>query len=57
MTFESQVSEYISTEGLLHKSAPVVVALSGGADSVALLAVLSRLGYDCRAAHLSLIHI
>lgn len=29
----------------------MIVALSGGADSVALLAVLSRLGYDCRAAH------
>lgn len=30
---------------------PVIVALSGGADSVALLAVLNMLGYDCRAAH------
>lgn len=30
---------------------PVLVALSGGADSVALLRVLLELGYDCRAAH------
>lgn len=51
MTFETQVKDFIASQGLLHKSAPVIVALSGGADSVALLAVLSRLGYDCRAAH------
>lgn len=49
--FEARVSAFITDKGLLHKRAPVVVALSGGADSVALLAVLSRLGYDCRAAH------
>lgn len=49
--FEARAAEYIAGHGLLHKGAPVVVALSGGADSVALLAVLSRLGYDCRAAH------
>ncbi len=30
---------------------PVLVALSGGADSVALLRVLLELGHDCRAAH------
>lgn len=29
----------------------MLVALSGGADSVALLAVLTRLGYECVAAH------
>ncbi|MDE6854695.1 MAG: tRNA lysidine(34) synthetase TilS, partial [Muribaculaceae bacterium] len=41
----------MAEHGLLHRHAPVLVALSGGADSVALLAVLLRLGYDCRAAH------
>ncbi len=30
---------------------PVIVALSGGADSVALLAILHDMGCDCRAAH------
>ena len=30
---------------------PVLVALSGGADSVALLRVLLELGHSCRAAH------
>ncbi len=49
--FISRTRAFIEERGLLHHSAPVVVALSGGADSVALLAVLSALGYDCRAAH------
>lgn len=50
-TFEQRLSEYISSGKLLHRQAPVIVALSGGADSVALLAALCALGYDCRAAH------
>lgn len=37
--------------GLSPDNAPVIVALSGGADSVALLAALSELGYRCIAAH------
>ena len=49
--FEAIAADYIASKSLLHKQAPVVVAHSGGADSVALLAVLVRLGYDCRAAH------
>lgn len=49
--FERTVAEYIGRHGLLHRNAPVIVALSGGADSVALLAALLALGYDCRAAH------
>ncbi len=51
INFERRTSDFIATQGLLHSGAPVVVALSGGADSVALLAVLIALGYDCRAAH------
>lgn len=48
---EATVAAFIAGRKLLHGKAPVVVALSGGADSVALLAILTRLGYDCRAAH------
>ena len=49
--FENSVATYIKDNNLLHFNAPVIVALSGGADSVALLAALVALGYDCRAAH------
>lgn len=36
---------------MLTDDRPVLVGLSGGADSVALLGVLVRLGYDCIAVH------
>jgi len=36
---------------LLEPEQRVIIALSGGADSVALLVALSRLGYKCVAAH------
>ncbi len=50
--FENKVNNYISQNCLLDKKAgKVIVAVSGGADSVALLAVLTCLGYDCVAAH------
>ncbi len=42
---------YIQRHGLLQQGKPCLVALSGGADSVALLRVLLSLGYDVRAAH------
>ena len=46
-----RVSTYIRQRGLLSKDKPVLVAISGGADSVALLDVLQRAGYQCIAAH------
>ena len=46
-----RVSTYIRKHGLLDKRKPVLVAISGGADSVALLDVLLRAGYKCVAAH------
>ena len=46
-----RVSTYIRKHGLLEKDKPVIVAISGGADSVALLDVLQRAGYTCIAAH------
>lgn len=48
---ESKVLEYIRSNYLLTSDQPVLVALSGGADSVALLRVLLRLGFSCVAAH------
>lgn len=52
--FEDKVSAYITRERLFcdsTSSGPVIVAVSGGADSVALLAVLLALGYECLAVH------
>lgn len=50
--FESKVAEAITRNALLVQDGrPVIVGLSGGADSVALLSVLCRLGYECMAVH------
>lgn len=50
--FENRVKRYIEGHTTLDAGAgPVIVALSGGADSVALLAVAVSLGFDCVAAH------
>ena len=46
-----RVSTYIRKHGLLEKGKPVLVAVSGGADSVSLLDVLVQAGYECVAAH------
>ena len=46
-----RVSTYIKQRGLLDKDKPVLVCVSGGADSVALLDVLTRAGYICVCAH------
>ena len=51
MKIEQQVQSFITQHGLLEPSAKVLVALSGGADSVALLRMLVRLGYGCYAVH------
>ena len=47
----SRVSDFIAKEGLLNKEGLHLVALSGGADSVALLLILKQLGYRIEAAH------
>lgn len=45
------VSQFIRQNALLSKDALHLVALSGGADSVALLLVLHQLGYSIEAMH------
>ncbi|MBO4813708.1 MAG: tRNA lysidine(34) synthetase TilS [Muribaculaceae bacterium] len=49
--FLAKVSAKIEQGDLLNPSQPVLVALSGGADSVALLLALQELGFECVAAH------
>ena len=46
-----KVEKYIAKHHLLDSSNSVLVALSGGADSVALLVALLKLGYRCEAVH------
>lgn len=47
----SKVSQFISSRSLLSADGLHLVALSGGADSVALLLVLQQLGYRVEAVH------
>lgn len=46
-----KIHTYINKHLLLTKDKPVLVGLSGGADSVALLMALTQSGYHCIAAH------
>lgn len=47
----NKVDAFIAENRLLDSSQKHIVALSGGADSVALLLVLRKLGYEVEAAH------
>ena len=49
--FSTRIKEYIKANDLIGDNDKVIVGLSGGADSVALLSVLREIGYDCVAAH------
>lgn len=46
-----KIKEYINEHKLLSEKAKTIIALSGGADSVALLRVMHALGYECHAVH------
>lgn len=49
--FKHRIAQFIKKEQLIQPTDKILVALSGGADSVALLKVLLSLGYYCEAAH------
>ena len=46
-----RIAQYIEKNNHLQAKSKVLVALSGGADSVALLIVLHSIGYKCSAVH------
>lgn len=49
--FEQNVRSFIESQELFKPTDKLLVALSGGADSVAMLLCLNRLGYPLMAAH------
>lgn len=49
--FENRVAKFIAEERNLNPKQPILVTVSGGADSVALLMVLHSLGYSLVVAH------
>jgi len=51
MTIQEKVKHFIAKERLLSPADRVLVALSGGADSVALLRLMQELGFAIEAAH------
>lgn len=51
MKTTKRVEDFIHKQQLFANDARILVALSGGADSVALLRILLQLGYHCHAIH------
>jgi tRNA(Ile)-lysidine synthase len=51
MEMLTKVQEFIEDNQLLTPNERIIVGVSGGIDSVVLLNVLSKLGYDCVVAH------
>ena len=48
---KNKILTYINKENLLNRREKVVVTCSGGADSILLLHILNKLGFDCIVAH------
>ena len=46
-----KIAHFIASNNLLVKEKKYLIALSGGADSVCLLLVLDKLGYNIEAVH------
>ena len=51
VSFSQRVAQFIDSYHLLQDRDRIIVGLSGGADSVALLHVMESLGYKCEASH------
>lgn len=49
--FKRKIQKFIEEKRLIASKSKVLVALSGGSDSVALLRVLLQLNFNCEAAH------
>ncbi|MGL4292004.1 MAG: tRNA lysidine(34) synthetase TilS, partial [Bacteroidales bacterium] len=47
----SKIENFIREKDMFDKDTPILIGFSGGADSMALLDILTTLGYECIAAH------
>src|SRR5574344_2006738 len=48
---QKKIAEYIKKFRLIKPNSKLIIALSGGADSVVLTHILHKMGYNCIAAH------
>lgn len=51
MSIKQKVELYIKENNLLPPNAKIILGVSGGSDSVAMLDILHNLGYECIVAH------
>lgn len=48
---QQRIQHYIAEQQLIRSEKPIIVGVSGGADSMLLIELLHRIGYRCIAAH------